>query len=176
MIFLISGILAIALFATMMVIGSGSLNTDAIVRRETAHVVQSSVANIGNAFQAYRIANNGARPSEAGWRAEMADYAPSRSADQMARPAKGMVWTYRAGPGRSWFCLSGDSPSAAIVQGLASVARESGFGKATIAVSCPEDGTMRASGESNCTEANDLCAGLLIDGSSARALVLYPQG
>lgn len=178
MIFLISGIIAIGLFAMLMVAGSGTLSTDSIVRRETAHVVESSISNIGNAFQAYRIANNGARPSTANWKAEMADYAPSRSAEQMARPVRGMSWSYGVGANRSWFCLHGDQPSKAVIQGLSTVARHAAAGKATIAQSCPTSGGARAENESQCSagESGPLCDGLAVEGSDSRALILYPQG
>lgn len=176
MVMLISGIIAIALFAVIMVAGSGSFSADAIVRRETAHKVQSSIANIGNAFQAYRIANNGARPTQQNWKIEMADYAPSRSPDQMARPIHGMEWSYNLGPNRSWFCLSGQNVDRAVIQALASSAREAGSGKLTLAAACPESGSQRAVDEASCAAPAEICSAVSNNSPAPRALILYPQG
>lgn len=173
MFFVISGIIAIALFATFMAYGSGHITTDALIRRQTHHTVQGAVGGISAAFQAYRLANGGARPTQAGWRTEIADYSPGRSLESSAKAPPGMTWSYAVASSKSWICLSGTNVSKAILEGLVSSMASLSGGSARIAEACPADGASRATGESDCSSPEAVCT---TTSPASRAIVVYLQG
>lgn len=169
----ISGIIAIAIFATLMAYNAGHLTPDSLIRRETHHLVQGAVGGISTAFQAYRVANNGARPTSANWKSELSDYAPGRSIDVAVKAPKGMSWSYAVAPAKSWVCLSGASVSKAVLEGIVTSLPSLSGGSAWIAESCPADGASRAEGESKCEASDAVCA---TTSPAQRAVVIYLQG
>lgn len=102
---LVGVVLAIALAALALGVGTNWISMDALPRREATILATTGFDALAAGAVAYRIAN-GTPPRPVAGGTLPRDFVP----DYVELPSvpAGMAWTYGASAGRFWVCLSGD--------------------------------------------------------------------
>lgn len=130
---LLTTVMAIGLAAIVAVAGAWQLRPGRAVQADVTSRVMSTYRALELGVGAYRVANGGAMPGAASWRADVQPYAPYAISDP-----PGLSWSYSTTGGAPFLCVS-TAPGAPVTRdvraGLAAAAAQVPD-RAVLAASC----------------------------------------